>query len=81
MPKLKAGDSRIVEARPPIPPPERNTVPNLDALLPVEIAMQAERLGAQKAKLDAVTLLALAVLAGALIAQQILELIPRLGLA
>ncbi len=43
-------------------------MPNLDALLPVEIAMQAERLGAQKAKLDAVTLLALAVLAGAFIA-------------
>jgi formate transporter len=38
-----------------------------DALLPAEIACKAERVGAQKAQLDAVTLLVLAVLAGAFI--------------
>lgn len=40
----------------------------LDALLPREIAEKAETLGAAKARLDVVTLLALAVLAGAFIA-------------
>jgi formate transporter len=37
----------------------------LDAPLPVDIARKAERLGIQKARLDTITLLALAVLAGA----------------
>ena len=40
----------------------------IDALLPVEIARKAEHIGAQKVRVDAVTLLALSVLAGAFIA-------------
>lgn len=40
----------------------------IDALLPVEIARKAERVGAQKVRVDAPTLFALAVLAGAFIA-------------
>lgn len=40
----------------------------IDALLPAEIAEKAEEIGARKARLDFVTLLALAVLAGAFIA-------------
>jgi len=39
----------------------------LDALLPVEIARKAEQLGAQKTQLDGLSLLGLAVLAGAFI--------------
>ena len=41
---------------------------SIDALLPVEIARKAESSGAQKVRADAVTLLTLAVLAGAFIA-------------
>lgn len=40
----------------------------VDALLPVEIARKAEQVGAQKVRVDAVTLLALSILAGAFIA-------------
>jgi len=40
---------------------------SIDALLPAEIARKAEGIGAAKARLDAVTLLTLAVLAGAFI--------------
>lgn len=40
----------------------------IDALLPVEIARKAERIGAQKVRVDALTLLVLAILAGAFIA-------------
>lgn len=40
----------------------------VDALLPVEIARKAELIGAQKARLDAVSLIVLSVLAGAFIA-------------
>lgn len=40
----------------------------IDALLPAEIAKKAEIIGAQKTRVDATTLLALAVLAGAFIA-------------
>ena len=43
-------------------------VPGLDALLPPEMARRAEEIGVKKAGMDAVTLLALAVLAGAFIA-------------
>jgi formate transporter len=39
-----------------------------DALLPAEIARRAEQVGAEKARLDTLTLLALAILAGAFIA-------------
>lgn len=39
-----------------------------DALLPAEMAHKAERIGAQKTRLDTISLLALAVLAGAFIA-------------
>jgi len=42
--------------------------PGLDALLPPDMAKRAEEIGVQKASMDAVTLLALAVLAGAFIA-------------
>ena len=42
--------------------------PGLDALLPREMAKRAEEIGVKKAAMDAVTLLALAVLAGAFIA-------------
>ena len=40
----------------------------IDALLPAEIAKKAEHIGAQKVRVDAMTLLVLAVLAGAFIA-------------
>lgn len=40
----------------------------IDALLPAEIAQRAEAIGAQKVRVDALTLLVLAVLAGAFIA-------------
>ena len=40
----------------------------IDALLPAEIAEKAEAIGVQKTKLDVLSLLALAVLAGAFIA-------------
>lgn len=40
----------------------------IDALLPAEIAKKAEQIGAQKARVDATTLLTLAVLGGAFIA-------------
>ena len=49
-------------APPPAPPP------SLDALLPPEIAAKAADLGARKASMDALTMLGLAVLAGAFIA-------------
>jgi formate/nitrite transporter FocA (FNT family) len=42
--------------------------PGLDALLPSEMAKRAEEIGVKKASMDRVTLLALAVLAGAFIA-------------
>jgi formate/nitrite transporter len=42
--------------------------PSLDALLPPEMAKRAEEIGVRKASMDAITLLALAVLAGAFIA-------------
>ena len=42
--------------------------PVIDALLPPEMAVKAEQIGADKARRDALTLLALAVLAGAFIA-------------
>src|SRR6476469_1473712 len=48
-----------------------NTNPDnrgIDALLPAEIAEKAEAIGVQKTKLDVLSLLALAVLAGAFIA-------------
>lgn len=48
-----------------LPPPEG---PRFDALLPVEMAARAEDVGVRKAGLDAVSLFALAVLAGAFIA-------------
>jgi formate/nitrite transporter len=41
---------------------------SVDALLPVEIARKAETVGAQKARLDAVSLMTLGILAGAFIA-------------
>ena len=44
------------------------TTLGLDALLPPEMARRAEEIGVRKASMDAVTLLALAVLAGAFIA-------------
>ncbi len=40
----------------------------IDALLPAEIALKAEQVGARKVRVDALTLLTLAVLAGAFIA-------------
>ena len=48
----------------------KTTMPSqgLDALLPPEMATRAEEIGVKKASMDAVTLLALAVLAGAFIA-------------
>jgi formate transporter len=52
-------------------PPDLPTVsehPGVDALLPSEIAVKAENVGARKVRLDAKRLLALAVLAGAFIA-------------
>src|SRR5262245_51335643 len=45
-----------------------NSPPRIDALLPAEIAERAEQIGVQKTRLDAVTLLVLAVLGGAFIA-------------
>src|SRR3970282_675453 len=42
--------------------------PRLDALLPPEMAKRAEEIGVKKASMDGLTLLALAVLAGAFIA-------------
>lgn len=48
--------------------PPRDEAPRIDALLPAEVARKAEEVGARKARLDLVTLLALAVLAGAFIA-------------
>lgn len=52
-------------------PKERDvTVPNdhgIDALLPAEIALKAEAVGVQKTRLDLLTLIALAILAGAFI--------------
>src|SRR3990172_3760442 len=42
--------------------------PGIDALLPAAIARKAEQVGAEKAKLETLTLMALAVLAGAFIA-------------
>jgi hypothetical protein len=54
--------------RPPHTPKERVTMRDFDALLPPEIAQKAELLGAEKTRLDAVSLLILAVLAGAFIA-------------
>ncbi len=42
--------------------------PRIDALLPAEIAEKAEQIGVQKTRLDAITLLVLAVLGGAFIA-------------
>ena len=40
----------------------------IDALLPAEIAEKAEAIGVQKTKLDVLSLMALAILAGAFIA-------------
>ncbi len=40
----------------------------MDALLPAEMAAKAEELGVKKANMDAITMFALAVLAGAFIA-------------
>src|SRR6187402_189577 len=48
-----------------LPPPEG---PRFDSLLPAEMAARAEDVGVRKAGLDAVSLFALAVLAGAFIA-------------
>lgn len=48
--------------------PPRDEAPRIDALLPAETAEKAEEVGARKARLDVVTLLVLAVLAGAFIA-------------
>ena len=45
-----------------------NSLPRIDALLPAEVAEKAEQIGVQKTRLDAVTLLVLAVLGGAFIA-------------
>lgn len=49
-------------------PSERDRIAPIDALLPVEIARKAETIGAQKARLDGMSLVMLAVLAGAFIA-------------
>ncbi len=49
-------------------PTDLATHPGVDALLPAEIAVKAENVGAKKVRLDPVRLLALAVLAGAFIA-------------
>lgn len=46
---------------------ERTSFHSIDALLPIEIARKAETVGAEKARLDPGSLLALAVLAGAFI--------------
>ena len=46
---------------------DKAAVNGIDALIPQEIAIKAELIGARKARLDAVTLLALATLAGAFI--------------
>ena len=54
------------EAQPPAASPGRHL--GLDALLPPEIAARAEEIGARKTRLDPLTLLVLAVLAGAFIA-------------
>jgi formate transporter FocA len=48
--------------------PEKGAPPAFDALLPPEMAAKAEEVGVRKAQLDAVSTLALAVLAGAFIA-------------
>jgi formate transporter len=48
--------------------PRRDDTHAFDALLPIEIARKAERIGAQKARMDALSLFVLAVLAGAFIA-------------
>ena len=47
---------------------QRNDDHRIDALLPIEIARKAERIGAEKVRVDAVTLFVLAILAGAFIA-------------
>lgn len=45
-----------------------NLLPRIDALMPAEIAEKAEQIGVQKTRLDAITLLVLALLGGAFIA-------------
>jgi formate/nitrite transporter len=49
-------------------PPRAAPAADVDALLPQEVALKAEAVGAAKARLDTLSLLALAVLAGAFIA-------------
>jgi formate/nitrite transporter len=56
----RAGEEKRVTTETPLP--------GFDALLPPEMAKRAEEIGVKKASMDAVTLLALAVLAGAFIA-------------
>ena len=52
-----------------LPPQANNDIARaFDALLPAEVAQKAERIGAQKTRLDAISLLVLAILAGAFIA-------------
>ena len=50
------------------PAPSDVAAPGIDALLPPEMAAKAARIGADKARIDSIRLLALAVLAGAFIA-------------
>ncbi len=50
------------------PPPNADPVSRIDALVPAEIAIKAEHVGAQKTRLDVWSLLVLSLLAGAFIA-------------
>lgn len=50
------------------PPPNTDLVSRIDALVPAEIAIKAEHVGAQKTRLDVWSLLVLSLLAGAFIA-------------
>lgn len=53
---------------PPVTAPSLEPTPRLDALLPPEMARRAEEIGVRKASMDAVSVLMLAMLAGAFIA-------------
>jgi formate transporter FocA len=67
MNRVRAGSSGPAEQEPGANA-EHWTVQNFDALLPPDMALKAEQIGVRKAQSDAVTTLALAVLAGAFIA-------------
>jgi len=66
-PRLQALDEAVDESASPLAR-EADIAHAFDALLPAEVAQKAERIGAHKTRLDALSLLALAVLAGAFIA-------------